>query len=129
MDIFMGKHPDRNNAQTPLHTIILGGGISPLLPLGANGITKNGTTHGRYGRELSTYMDDMTALLPLKAAEIAYHAHQVSIDIHNKIWETAKPNSCSDHLLAEKDEKKSIEPYFMGTRSTGSTIGHGVGLK
>jgi Xaa-Pro aminopeptidase len=127
MDIFMGSILTGNNAQTPspYDYALGGGGISPLLPLGANGTPlKNGTTlmvdmAGNY----RPYMDDMTRTFAIgKVPEIAYHAHQVSIDIHNKIWETAKPGTlCSDlYLLAEKkDERKSTRTLLHGNRSTG----------
>jgi Xaa-Pro aminopeptidase len=137
MDIFMGSILTGNNAQTPspYDYALGGGGISPLLPLGANGTPlKNGTTlmidmAGNY----RPYMDDMTRTFAIgKVPEIAYHAHQVSIDIHNKIWETAKPGTlCSDlYLLAEKKTKENqLEPYFMGTVQQAKFIGHGVGLE
>lgn len=77
------------------------------------------------------YMDDMTRTFAIgKVPEIAYHAHQVSIDIHNEIWETAKPGTlCSDlYLLAEKRRKKinsnltSWEP-FNRQNSSGTASG------
>ncbi|HOV72318.1 MAG TPA: M24 family metallopeptidase, partial [Dysgonamonadaceae bacterium] len=67
-----------------------------------------------------------------KVPEIAYQAHQVSIDIHNEIWETAKPGiPCAElYLWAEKRIKENqLEPYFMGTVQQAKFIGHGVGLE
>lgn len=137
MDIYMGSILAGNNAQTPspYDYALGGGGITPLLPLGANGTPlKEGTTlmvdmAGNY----RPYMDDMTRTFAIgKVPEIAYQAHQVSIDIHNEIWETAKPGiPCAElYLWAEKRIKENqLEPYFMGTVQQAKFIGHGVGLE
>ncbi len=137
MDIYMGSILAGNNAQTPspYDYALGGGGITPLLPLGANGTPlKEGTTlmvdmAGNY----RPYMDDMTRTFAIgKVPKIAYQVHQVSIDIHNEIRETAKPGTpCADlYLLAEKKIKENqLEPYFMGTVQQAKFIGHGVGLE
>ena len=79
------------------------------------------------------YMDDMTRTFAIgKVPKIAYQVHQVSIDIHNEIRETAKPGTpCADlYLLAEKKIKENqLETYFMGTVQQAKFIGHGVGLE
>lgn len=137
MDIYMGSILAGNNAQTPspYDYALGGGGITPLLPLGANGTPlKEGTTlmvdmAGNY----RPYMDDMTRTFAIgKVPKIAYQVHQVSIDIHNEIRETTKPGTpCADlYLLAEKKIKENqLETYFMGTVQQAKFIGHGVGLE
>lgn len=137
MDIYMGSILAGNNAQTPspYDYALGGGGVNPLLPLGANGTPlKEGITlmvdmAGNY----RPYMDDMTRTFAIgKVEEIAYKTHQVSIDIHNEIRETAKPGTlCADlYALAEKRVKKNhLQSYFMGTVQQAKFIGHGVGLE
>ncbi len=137
MDIYMGSVLAGDNAQipSPYDYALGGGGINPLLPLGTNGtLLKEGITlmvdmAGNY----RPYMDDMTRTFAIgKVPKIAYQTHQVSIDIHNEIWETAKPGTlCSDlYLLAEKKVRENrLESYFMGTVQQAKFIGHGVGLE
>ncbi|MGI6572696.1 MAG: M24 family metallopeptidase [Fermentimonas sp.] len=137
MDIFMGSMLTGDNAQAPSpYDYALGGaGISPLLPIGANGtVLKPGTTlmvdmAGNYG----PYMDDMSRTFVIEQApDLAYRAHQVSIEIHRAIVENSRVGTlCSDlYHLADKMVKESgLSPYFMGTVQQARFIGHGVGLE
>ncbi len=137
MDIFMGSMLTGNNAQAPSpYDYALGGaGISPLLPIGANGtILKPGTTlmvdmAGNYG----PYMDDMSRTFVIeRAPDLAYRAHEVSMKIHRAIVENSKVGTpCSNlYQLAEEMVKESgLSPYFMGTIQQARFIGHGVGLE
>ncbi|MDD4778398.1 MAG: Xaa-Pro peptidase family protein [Fermentimonas sp.] len=137
MDIFMGSILAGDNAQiaSPYDYALGGEGITPLLPLGANGTPlKPGTTvmvdmAGNY----SPYMDDMTRTFAIEhAPEIAYKAHEVSIEIHNAVKKQAKAGTlCSDiYSLAEEMVISSgLQPYFMGTVQQAKFIGHGVGLE
>ncbi|WP_019538052.1 M24 family metallopeptidase [Proteiniphilum acetatigenes] len=137
MDIFMGSMLAGDNAQTasPYDYALGGEGISPLLPLGANGtLLLPGTTlmvdmAGNY----RPWMDDMTRSFAIEyAPDIAYKAHQVSIDIHNAIMKSFRAGAlCSElYLLAEEMvEENGLTPYFMGTVQQAKFIGHGVGLE
>ncbi len=137
MDIFMGSMLAGDNAQTasPYDYALGGEGISPLLPLGANGtLLLPGTTlmvdmAGNY----RPWMDDMTRSFAIEyAPDIAYKAHQVSIDIHNVIMKSFRAGAlCSElYLLAEEMvEENGLTPYFMGTVQQAKFIGHGVGLE
>ncbi|MEA4919014.1 Xaa-Pro peptidase family protein [Proteiniphilum sp.] len=137
MDIFMGSMLAGDNAQAPSpYDYALGGkGVSPLLPIGANGsILRPGTTlmvdmAGNY----RPWMDDMTRTFAIgHAPDIAYKAHQVSIDINNAITQQFRAGAfCSElYLLAEEMVKENgLEPYFMGTTQQAKFIGHGVGLE
>lgn len=137
MDIFMGSMLAGDNAQTasPYDYALGGAGISPLLPLGANGtLLLPGTTlmvdmAGNY----RPWMDDMTRTFAIEhAPDIAYKAHQVSIDIHNAIIKNFRAGVlCSElYLLAEEMvEENGLTPYFMGTVQQAKFIGHGVGLE
>lgn len=137
MDIFMGSMLAGDNAQVPSpYDYALGGaGISPLLPIGANGaVLKPGTTlmvdmAGNYG----PYIDDMSRTFVIEhAPDLAYRVHQVSVEIHRAIVENSKVGtSCSDlYRLAEEMAKENgLSPYFMGTIQQARFIGHGVGLE
>lgn len=137
MDIYMGSLLAGDNAQatSPFDYALGGGGISPILPLGANGTLLNpGTTimvdmAGNY----TPYMDDMTRTFIVEGApEIAYLAHSISIDIHKTIKEISKSGtSCSKlyNVALEIVKKNNLEQYFMGTTQQAKFIGHGVGLE
>lgn len=137
MDIFMGSMLAGDNAQaaSPYDYALGGEGITPLLPLGANGTPlAPGTTlmvdmAGNY----RPWMDDMTRTFAIEhAPDIAYQAHQVSIDIHNAIIKTFRAGTlCSElYLLADEVVKENgLENYFMGTIQQAKFIGHGVGLE
>lgn len=137
MDIYMGSLLAGENAETPSpFDYALGGkGTSPTLPLGAAGIKiKKGQTimvdmAGNY----KPWMTDMTRVFSVgKTLDIAYRAHQVSIDIHNYIMDIAKPGTeCAQlyNAAMEMVEKNKLEPYFMGTKQQAKFVGHGVGLE
>lgn len=137
MDIFMGSVLAGDNAQaaSPFDFALGGAGISPLLPIGANGtelipgITLMVDMAGNY----RPWMSDMTRSFAIgTVAEMAYKAHQVSIDIHNTIMQTTKSGTpCADlYFLAEKIVKANgLDAYFMGTGQQAKFVGHGVGLE
>lgn len=137
MDIFMGSVLAGDNAQaaSPYDYALGGEGITPLLPLGANGTSLlPGTTlmvdmAGNY----CPYMDDMTRTFVIEhAPDLAYRAYQVSLDIVRTIEETTKAGvPCADlWLIAEKIAKENkLEKYFMGTVQQAKFVGHGVGLE
>lgn len=137
MDIFMGSILAGENAHSasPFDFALGGAGVTPLLPLGANGTKLNpGTTlmvdmAGNY-RPL---MDDMTRTFAIEyAPDLAYKAHEVSIEINNRIMETSKAGtSCADlYFIAENMAKENgLSDYFMGTTQQAKFVGHGVGLE
>lgn len=137
MDIFMGSMLVGDNAQaaSPYDYALGGAGISPLLPLGANGTQLKPNTclmvdmAGNY----RPYMDDMSRTFAIEnAPDIAYNAHQVSINIHNKVQQIAKPGIlCSEiyNLAFEIVMENNLQEYFMGTTQQAKFIGHGVGLE
>lgn len=137
MEIFMGSILSGDNAQVPSpFDFALGGeGVSPILPLGANGSQlKDGQTimvdmAGNY----TPWMTDMTRVYSVgKTSELAYKAHQVSIDIHEKVSEIAEiGTSCAEiyNLAAEIAKKENLSDYFMGTKQQAKFIGHGLGLE
>lgn len=137
MDIFMGSLLAGDNAQaaSPYDYALGGAGITPLLPLGANGtlLTPGTTVMVDMAGNYRPWMDDMTRTFAIEhAPDIAYKAHQVSIDIHNAIIKSFRAGAlCSElYLLAEEMVKENgLTPYFMGTVQQAKFIGHGVGLE
>jgi len=137
MDIFMGSMLAGDNAQaaSPFDYALGGMGISPLLPLGANGTPLlPGTTlmvdmAGNY----RPWMDDMTRSYVIEQApDIAWQAHQLSIDIVRAIEQSTKAGTpCADlwFLAEEMVKEHNMEAYFMGTTQQAKFIGHGVGLE
>lgn len=137
MDIYMGSILAGENAEapSPFDFALGGAGTSPVLPLGASGVKlQQGQTimvdmAGNY----SPWMTDMTRVFSVgKTLDIAYRAHQVSMDIHNYVMDIAKPGtSCAElyNVSMEMVKKNNLEAYFMGTKQQAKFIGHGVGLE
>lgn len=137
MEIFMGSLLVGDNAQapSPFDFALGGAGISPIVPLGANGsVIREGETimvdmAGNY----TPWMTDMTRVFSAgKTSELAYKAHQVSIEIHEKTMEIFEPGfpCCELYSLAvEKVKQEGLSDYFMGTTQQAKFIGHGLGLE
>jgi len=137
MDIFMGSMLAGDNAQaaSPFDYALGGAGISPLLPLGANGtkLQPGMTLMVDMAGNYRPWMDDMSRTYAIEEApDLAREAHQLSIDIIQAIEKTTKAGTpCADlYLLAEKMvQAKGMQRYFMGTSQQAKFIGHGVGLE
>jgi Xaa-Pro aminopeptidase len=137
MDIFMGSMLAGDNAQaaSPYDYALGGAGITPLLPLGANGtpLTPGTTVMVDMAGNYRPWMDDMTRTFAIEYAPgIACKAHQVSIDIHNTIIKNFRAGVlCSElYLLAEEIVKENgLMSCFMGIVQQAKFIGHGVGLE
>ncbi|MDR1518260.1 MAG: Xaa-Pro peptidase family protein [Dysgonamonadaceae bacterium] len=137
MDIFMGSVLAGDNATvaSPYDFALGGQGLSPVLPLGANGtpLTPGITLMVDMCGNFTPYQSDMTRSFAIgDVPEIAYRAHQLSIDIHGEIQNLAKAGtSCSElYGVAEKMTREAgLEAYFMGTVQQAKFIGHGVGLE
>lgn len=137
MDIFMGSMLAGDNAQaaSPFDYALGGGGISPLLPLGANGtkLLPGMTLMVDMAGNYRPWMDDMSRTFAIgEVPDLAFEAHQLSIDIIRILEQTAKAGTpCADlYLLAEEMvQEKGMQSYFMGTTQQAKFIGHGVGLE
>ena len=137
MEIHMGSILVGENAENPSpYDFALGGaGMHPAAPIGGNGtILKEGTTVmvdmiGDY----TAYVSDMTRTFSVgQLPEIAYKAHQVAIDIQNKLIEISKPGvACADlyNLSVEMAHTAGLSAHFMGTRFQAKFVGHGVGIE
>lgn len=137
MDIYMGSLLAGENAETPSpFDFALGGaGVNPILPLGASGqkILNGQTIMVDMAGNYSPWMTDMTRVFSVgKTLDIAYDAHQVSIEIHNRVMDMAKPGvGCADlyNLSMEIVKAHKLEAYFMGTKQQAKFVGHGLGLE
>lgn len=137
MDIYMGSLLAGENAEAPSpYDYALGGaGATPILPLGASGqkILDGQTIMVDMAGNYTPWMTDMTRVFSVgKTLDIAYKAHQVSIDIHNHIMDIAKPGtSCAElyNISMEIAKKNNLETYFMGTKQQAKFVGHGLGLE
>lgn len=137
MDIHMGSLLVGENAEAPSpYDYALGGaGSTPMLPLGASGqkIIKGQTIMVDMAGNYTPWMTDITRVFSVgKTLDIAYDAHQVSIDIHNHIMDISKPGvNCADlyNISMEMVKRHNLEAYFMGTKQQAKFIGHGVGLE
>lgn len=137
MDIYMGSLLVGENAEapSPFDFALGGAGTSPILPLGASGekIKKGNTIMVDMAGNYTPWMTDMTRVFSIgKTLELAYRAHQVSIDINNQVMDMAKPGvSCAEiyNLSMDMVVKNNLEPYFMGTKQQAKFVGHGVGLE
>lgn len=137
MDIYMGSLLVGENAEQPSpFDFALGGqGDGRILPLGASGeIIKDGNSvmvdmAGNY----SPWMTDITRVFALgKLSDLAYKAHNISIEIHNKLQGLIKAGfSCAEayNLAIDIVKQENLESYFMGTKLQAKFIGHGVGLE
>ncbi len=137
MEIFMGSILAGDNAQTasPYDFALGGQGLSPFLPIGANGtpFAKGTTFMVDMAGNFRPWMSDISRTFAIGSVpEIAHKAHRVSKEIHNAVTAVAKNGTpCADlYLLAERIVKENeLDAYFMGTTQQAKFIGHGVGLE
>lgn len=137
MDIYMGSLLSGKNAAAPSpYDYALGGaGTSPTLPLGASGekLEDGQVIMIDMAGNYSPWMTDMTRTFSVgKTTEEAYRAHQVSLDIQDKIIDMAKPGTpCADlyNIAMDIVKANNLEANFMGTELQAKFVGHGVGLE
>ena len=137
MNIHMGSLLSGNNAEasSPFDFALGGNGTTPLLPLGANGsvIEDGHTIMIDMAGNFLPWMTDITRVYSVgQVSELAYKAHQVSIEIHQAVADRARPGvACSElyELTYNMVRKNDLTDYFMGTRQQAKFVGHGVGLE
>lgn len=137
MDIYMGSLLVGENAESPSpFDFALGGkGGSPTLPLGACGetIQPGNAIMVDMAGNYSPWMTDMTRVFSVgKLSDLAYKAHQVSIEIHDIARHQAKQGtSCAElyNMALTLAQKHDLDAYFMGTKLQAKFVGHGVGLE
>ncbi|MDR0574011.1 MAG: Xaa-Pro peptidase family protein [Tannerella sp.] len=137
MNIFMGSVLAGENAEnpSPFDFALGGGGQTAFCPIGADGtILADGMAimvdmAGNY----TDYLTDMTRVYSIGALpELAYRAHQVSLEIQDAVEVAAKPGvACADlyNIAYSIVEKAGLSAYFMGTKQQAKFVGHGIGLE
>jgi Xaa-Pro aminopeptidase len=110
-------------------------GLDPALPGGAN---KTPLKEGQsvmvdLGGNFNGYMNDMSRVFSIgKLPEEAYTAHQVCLDIQEKIASIARPGIACEVLYdtaVEVVKAAGFADKFMGTGQQAKFIGHGIGLE
>jgi len=137
MNIFMGSvlAGDNAGAASPFDFALGGNGLTLFCPVGADGtFLKEGmTVMVDMAGNFTPYMTDMTRVFSLgKLPDIAYRAHQVSLDIQEEIMQVACPGyPCADvyHKALARVEKEGLTDYFMGAGQQAKFVGHGIGLQ
>lgn len=137
MEIFMGSILTGDNASYPSpYDFALGGeGLDPALPGGAN---KTPLKEGQsvmvdLGGNFNGYMGDMTRVFSIgKLSDEAYRAHQVCLDIQDKVASLANPGTPCEVLYnaaIEMATQAGFADKFMGIGQQAKFIGHGIGLE
>jgi len=137
MEIFMGSLLVGSNAAEPSpFDFALGGkGVDPSIPVGTSGIQiqRGNSVMVDYGGNFNSYMCDMTRVFSVgKLPEEAYAAHQVCLDVQEKVTSMAKPGViCEDlyNAAIEVVTNAGFADYFMGIEQKAKFIGHGIGLE
>ena len=136
MEIFMGSVLAGKNAATPSpFDFALGGAGNSAIPIGANGsiIERGQTVMIDLAGNFTAYITDMTRTYAYgKLPDIAYQAHQVSLEMHQWLKEEAKPGmSCSEiyEYCLKAAEAAGFSEYFMGIEQQAKFVGHGVGIE
>ncbi len=137
MEIFMGNVLCGDNADTPTpYDFAMGGaGLSPSLPVGANGTTirPGMTVMVDMGGNFNGYMTDMTRVFRVgDISPLAIKAHNLSIAIHGELIKMARPGIEAKSLYEKAIEmvkEAKLEEYFMGHAQKAGFIGHGIGIE
>jgi Xaa-Pro aminopeptidase len=137
MDIFQGSILAGDNAGTPSpFDFALGGeGMGAFAPIGANGtkLEEGMAVMVDMAGNYTAYLTDMTRTFSIgKLPDLAYHAHQVSLDIQQETESISRPGTpCAElyRLAARIAGKEGLQPYFMGTEQQARFVGHGVGIQ
>lgn len=137
MDIFMGNvlAGDNADAPSPFDFAMGGAGISPSLPVGADGtlLHEGMSVMVDMNGNFSGHMADMTRCFSVGDLDKrAIEAHHLSIDICTELQHMAHPG-VEARALYEKAENMAKEAgmheYFMGHRQHAGFVGHGVGIE
>lgn len=137
MEIFMGSVLSGDNASAPSpYDFALGGeGFDPALPGGANGsiLEKGHSVMVDLGGNFNGYMNDMSRVFSIgKLSDEAYAAHQLCLDIQEKVTSLAKPGTVCEELYnvaIDMVTKGGFADKFMGIGQQAGFIGHGIGLE
>lgn len=137
MEIFMGSVLTGDNAAAPSpYDFALGGeGLDPSLPVGMNGtrLKEGQSVMVDIGGNFYGYMCDMSRVFSIgKLSNEAYAAHQVCLEVQEKIASVAAPGVlCEDlyNMAIDIVTRAGFADRFMGVGQQARFIGHGIGLE
>lgn len=137
MEIYMGSVLTGDNAGYPSpYDFALGGqGIDPALPGGANRtpLQEGQSVMVDLGGNFNGYMGDMSRVFSIgRLPDEAYTAHQVCLDVQEKVVSMVRPGVACEELYNAAIELVSAAGFadrFMGIDQQAKFIGHGIGLE
>lgn len=137
MEIFMGSVLTGDNAAVPSpYDFALGGeGLDPALPGGVNNtpLKEGQSVMVDLGGNFNGYMGDMSRVFSIgKLSDEAYTAHQVCLEIQEKVSSVARPGVVCEYLYNTAIDivtKAGFADKFMGIGQQAKFIGHGIGLE
>lgn len=137
MEIFGGSVLAGDNADTPspYDFALGGGGLDTSLPVGANGtvLSDGMSVMVDMGGNFTGYMTDMTRVFSVgELPDLAYRAHDASLEIQRRIAEAARPGTPASELYTiavHTAAEAGLSEYFMGHRQQAGFVGHGIGIE
>lgn len=138
MELFMGNVLVGDNADSPSpYDFAMGGaGMSPSLPVGADGtlIRRGQSVMVDMNGNFTGYMTDMTRCFSLdsRLSQRALDAHKLSIDICDCLRDMGQPGVEAKDMYnaaVEMARQAGFENEFMGHRQHAGFVGHGVGIE
>ena len=137
MESHMGSVLSGNNAAapSPYDFALGGGGMHSSLPLGANNsvIEEGQTVMVDINGNFTGYVTDQSRTYSVgKLPQLAYDAHQVSIEIQEAIAKAGVPGATCEQmwqLSLDITKKYNLEAYFMGISQQAKFVGHGIGME
>ena len=137
MEIFVGSVLAGGNADNPSpYDFALGGaGMDNSIPIGGNGtaLTEGTSVMVDLGGNFTGYMTDMSRVFSVGVLpEIAYKAHEASIEIQRRVMETAREGTFARdiyRLAVDTAEESGLSEYFMGFSQKAGFVGHGIGIE
>ena len=136
MDIFMGNvlAGDNADAPSPFDFAMGGAGISPSLPVGADGtlLHEGMSVMVDMNGNFSGHMADMTRCFSVGDIDRrALDAHNLSIGICKELQQMARPGTEARALFEKAEEMAKaagLHEYFMGHRQHAGFVGDGGGI-
>jgi Xaa-Pro aminopeptidase len=135
MEAFMGSILAGDNASVASpYDFALGGAGTVSNPIGAAGksLLPGTSIMIDMAGNFTGYLDDLTRTFSVgKLSEKAYKAHQVSIDIQQRLMELMKEGSVCEDLWEESLRMATaagLADCYMGTTQQARFVGHGVGI-
>jgi Xaa-Pro aminopeptidase len=136
MEIFMGSVLAGENAAAPSpYDFALGGaGMSSVLPIGHSGkpLQQGNSVMVDVNGNYTGYISDLTRTFSIgKLPKEAYFAHDVAIEIQNRLAEMGKAGAVCEDLYLESlriADRHGLSNCFMGLSQKAKFVGHGIGL-